>query len=419
MREISRPPVRPESHDVTLFSTPDSDDAEWVRTTSERLAAARADEDSRRADPVRRRARIGTGILVAGLALLLVLAFTPAPYVIRQPGPAFDALHTTTVRDDEGNEEEVPVIDIDGATSYDVTSGELTVMTVNIAGTPQYQPSWMELAIAWLSPSKDVLPIEAYYPDGVTKEDRDAQTAQLMQDSQATAIAAALGYLDYEVGTEMVVGSVASDGASAGLLQVGDVLLKYGAAPVSTRADIQAITLPTEPIDITIRRDGTEQVVSITPKLTATDEGERPLLGVSVQEQFAFPIEVDIQLGDVGGPSAGLVFALATIDKLEPGDLGGGDVVAGSGTMSADGKVGPIGGIRQKLYAANEIGADYFIASEANCREALDGGVPGGLTVYAVADLAEAVNVMKTNASEDAPNLRTCADALAANVPQA
>ena len=369
-------------------------------------------------DPDARRHRIGGVLLAVGLVLLVVLACSPAPYVIRQPGPAFDALHTTPIRDDNGDLQDVEVITIDGAPSYPIDRGELTVMTVNIAGSPDHEPNWFELASAWLTPSKDVLPIEAYYPSGVSKDERDAETSAMMQQSQDTAIAAALTELGKPVGTEVVVAAVNPDGPSAGRLEVGDVLVKYGDQPVSDLASVKATSLEAVPTDITIRRAGVEQVVSITPAPTPTDAGTKPLLGVSVQERHEFPFEVKIQLGDVGGPSAGMIFALSTIDKLTPGDLTGGAIVSGSGTISADGTVGPIGGIRQKLYAAAGIGAAYFIASEANCREALDGGVPGDLTVYAVANLDEALHIVEERAAGVTDGLRTCTDALAANVPQ-
>lgn len=366
----------------------------------------------------RRPGRAGVWVLVAGVVLLLVAAVTPAPYVIRQPGPAFDALSTTEVTADDGTKQEVEVVTIDGAASYPIEQGELTVMTVNIYGSPQYQPSWFEAGVAWLSPSRDVLPMEAYYPDGVSKESRDEESAALMQHSQATAIAAALQEQGYDVPSEVVVASVNEGGPSDGLLQPGDVLLKYGETPVPDYATIGKLTLTTDPLVVTFRRDGVEQTATITPKPTETPDGEKPLLGIVVTEQFNFPVEVDIELGDVGGPSAGLVFALATIDKLTPGNLVGDHTVAASGTMSAEGNVGPIGGIRQKLYAADEIDADYFIAAEANCAEALSGDVPGNMPVYAVATLDEAMQVVTANAAGDPAGLRTCTDALAANVPQ-
>jgi PDZ domain-containing protein len=158
---------------------------------------------------------------------------------------------------------------------------------------------------------------------------------------------------------------------------------------------------------------------TIPPRANDADPEARPLLGITLQFTYDFPIDVDIELGNVGGPSAGMMFALATYDKLTEGSLTGGDNVTGTGTISDDGTVGAIGGIRQKLYQAVELGADYFIAPDSNCAEVLDGGIPGDMTVYAVDSLDEALEVVETNADDaDTAGLRTCEDAVAAGVPQ-
>lgn len=365
----------------------------------------------------RRTGRFAKASFVLGVGLMLLLGNLPSPYVIRQPGPSFNALGTAQIRDSEGEEREVEVIRIEGAESHQA-NGALNVMTVNLVGSPASRPTIVQSLMAWFDPSRDVLPIEAYFAPGQTREERMEESSQLMDHSESTAIAAALRHLGHEVGAELVVEEVPADSPSAGLIEVGDVLLAYGDQPVTDVASIRAITLPTEPIGIRLRRGGEELVVQVTPRLTATADGERPLLGISVRERLTTPFEIDVELGDVGGPSAGMMFALAIIDKLEPGDLTGGRIVAGSGSITGDGDVGPIGGVRQKLYAAAELGADYFLADEGNCREALDGGVPGGIPVYAIADLDEAVEVVRANARGDAVGLRTCADAVMAGVPQ-
>lgn len=367
------------------------------------------------AAPKRRRIHPGVVAIVAGLVLLLVLALTPSPYVIREPGPVANALGTAGP---VGEEQEV--ISISGAQTYPEDAGELTVMTVSVVGNPEYQLNWLELAGAWFDPTSDVLPIELYYPIGVSKQQRDEETAAMMTSSQDTSVAAALSYLGYDVKTQVVVAQVPEGSPATDKLMVGDVVLAYDDEPIQSLADVQQMELTTEPVAVRIRRDGEEKVVSVTPK--PAEDGQRnrrPLLGILVQEKHDFPIDVHISLADVGGPSAGLVFALATIDKLEPGSLTGGMSVAVTGAITPDGTVTPIGGVRQKIYAASDNGADYFIAPEANCGEALSGGsAPRNLTVYAVADLSEAVDVLKGNASGDTEGLRTCADALADGVQQ-
>ena len=352
----------------------------------------------------------GVVALVLGVLLLLVMGLTPTPYVLRTPGPVFNAIGD--VRLEEGAEP-TPVITIEGAPSYDDSTGRLDVMTVNIAGTPQGMPGWVESLVAYLAPERDVLPVEVYYPPGESADQRTEQNQALMQSSQAEAIAAALRHEGHVVGTSVVVQQVNADGASAGLLQQGDRLLAVGATAIGGVDDVRdALDGNTgTPVTVTVLRDGARVDVSITPRLGALEGEPRPLLGILVGADYDYPVDVQIRLGDVGGPSAGLIFAMAIVDKLTPGDLTGGHHVAGTGTITGDGVVGPIGGVRQKLYAAEAAGAEAFLAPVDNCGEALDGGVPGDLPVYAVTTLDEALEVVGTIAAGgDTSALTTCRD---------
>jgi PDZ domain-containing protein len=133
-----------------------------------------------------------------------------------------------------------------------------------------------------------------------------------------------------------------------------------------------------------------------------------PLLGVGVSVDYEFPFDVTLRLDKVGGPSAGMMFALGIIDKTTPGELNGGETVAGTGTITASGTVGAIGGIRQKLYGARDAGASVFLAPASNCDEVV-GHVPSGLDVYAVATLDDAVTALETVADGgDTASLPTC-----------
>ncbi|KAB1643467.1 YlbL family protein [Gulosibacter chungangensis] len=366
--------------------------------------------------PESKRTRWGMYLLAVGLVLLVVLAFAPAPYVIRTPGPTFDALGTTEVTTEDGESEEVDVISIDGAQRISPEAGSLSVMTVNVTGNPDYQPSWFAVATAWFQPDKDVLPIEAYFPDGVTAEERTEANAAMMTQSQGTAIAAALTEQGYEVTPELRVMDVFAQGPAEGILQVDDVIIEADGRPVTDFASLQAEPFTQEPTEVVVLRDGEEVTVTITP--TVSEESENPILGILVQEGFNYPIDVDIELGEVGGPSAGLIFTLATIDLLEAGDLTAGEHIAGTGTMAADGTVGAIGGVRQKVHAAVSIDADYFLAPEANCQEALSASVADDIPIYAISDLDEAIETVTAAGQGETGEIRTCADALAANVPQ-
>jgi len=132
------------------------------------------------------------------------------------------------------------------------------------------------------------------------------------------------------------------------------------------------------------------------------------LIGITLRTDYDFPIDVTIQLDNVGGPSAGMMFALGIIDTLTEGELNGGQNVAGTGTIDAAGTVGPIGGIRQKLYGARDAGAEFFLAPAANCDEVV-GHVPDGLQVIRTATLDESLDALEVIADGgDLDALPTC-----------
>jgi len=113
-----------------------------------------------------------------------------------------------------------------------------------------------------------------------------------------------------------------------------------------------------------------------------------------VLESYRFPFQVKISVGDIGGPSAGLMFALGIIDKLTPGNLTGGRFIAGTGEIAANGAVSPIGGIQQKMAGARAAGATIFLTPAANCPDTA-GAVPQGLRLVKVSTLAGAMRDLK------------------------
>ena len=161
------------------------------------------------------------------------------------------------------------------------------------------------------------------------------------------------------------------------------------------------------PVKIDIVRGSATRVIEVTPT-QAPKSGSKPMVGIIVGADYNFPFEINIQLHAVGGPSAGMMFALGIIDKLTPGKLNGGKNVAGTGTITADGQVGPIGGIRQKMYGAVKSGAGYFLAPSENCSE-VSGHIPAGLKVFAVATLDDSLAVLAALAANTSTAaLATC-----------
>ena len=154
-----------------------------------------------------------------------------------------------------------------------------------------------------------------------------------------------------------------------------------------------------------LRKGRSEQVRIITRP--APDDSKRPVIGVALNELEAPGMEVKIVgLDDVGGPSAGLMFALGIIARLAPDDLTGGKIIAGTGTIDAAGNVGPIGGITLKMIAARQSGAAWFLTPTGNCAEAR-GDLPAGLHLVKVATLSEA-RIDLERLAKGATDLPTC-----------
>ncbi len=347
---------------------------------------------------------VGWSLLVFALLGLLVVASMPAPYVIEQPGPVFDTLGDVTIGGDA-----VPMIQVPLEETYP-TEGELNMLTVSVLGNRERPPSWFEVATAYFDSSRAVVPVDVVYPIGETVEDSNQQGRIDMANSQREAIAAALTNLGYEIPSTLTVVETVEEGAAAGLLEAGDVVLTVNGESfpdvTGLRGEIAKNGVDVA-ANVVVIRDGQEVALEITPKLSV-DEQPVPVIGIIVESSYDFPFDVQIQLENVGGPSAGMMFALGIIDKLTPDALTGGENIAGTGTISAAGDVGAIGGIRQKMYGAVDAGADWFLAPETNCDE-VTGNIPNGLQVFSVRTLDDALNVVQTiGAGGDTSRLAMC-----------
>lgn len=345
--------------------------------------------------------QIGLWLFGLGTTALLILALLPAPFVIQVPGPAYDTLGNIVI-----DEADVPMISVPSAETYP-TEGELNLLTVSTRGNPQSNPVWFEVVLGWLDPTRRVVPMEAAYPSGITVDEVQEQNALLMQSSQQSAIAAAFTELGIDYSTVLTVAAVSEDLPAFEILQEGDRIVNVNGEPVTSVTQLQqAITdNGTEvPAQLRIRREGKASTVEVTP----VEQNGSVVVGIQVGAQFDFPIQVVIQLENVGGPSGGLMFALGVVDKLTPGALTGGNIIAGTGTIDSGGEVGPIGGIQQKLVSAQREGATYFLAPLENCGEVV-GNVPGGLQVIAVSTLSEARDALERIRHNVAPqDLPTC-----------
>ncbi|GAB3283044.1 PDZ domain-containing protein [Sinomonas notoginsengisoli] len=314
---------------------------------------------------------------LAALVLGATVVAVPVPYVVESPGPAYNTLGQTDGKD---------VIRVTGHESYPA-GGALDLTTVYVNGGPNSDVGLLDLARSWFDRSRGILPQRVVYPPGTTRQQVSDENAALMQDSEQTSVAAALGNLGIAYEQRINVASVPDGSPSAGKLRVGDQLASVAGTKVASLASVQQALAAAKgtPVQVVVVRDAKEVTETVTPMQS---QGKW-VLGVGIRYTFSFPFTINVELDRVGGPSAGMMFALGIVDKLTPGDMTGGKHVAGTGTITPDGTVGPIGGIDQKLYGARSAGATLFLAPAANCGEVV-GHVPDGLAVVKVSTLAEA-----------------------------
>ncbi|WP_369131082.1 YlbL family protein [Modestobacter roseus] len=324
-----------------------------------------------------------TTVLVAGSVLLLVFgglgSLLPVPYVAQVPGPTYNTL---------GEIDGTPIISVTGREENE-TSGNLNLTTV---GVPSGPLTLVGAVQGWFDDEVTVVPREQVYPSGQSEEETRQQNRQAFLTSEQSARGAALGELGYPA--EVVVQALPEDSPAEGTLQAGDAVQAVDGTPTpdfdTLSAVLEAIPPGTE-VQVEYTRLGVEESGTVTTM--AATEGEGSALGINVLEIPNAPFEVDIQVDDVGGPSAGLMLSLGIIDLVGDTDLTGGAVVAGTGTIDVEGNVGPIGGIPLKLVSAREIGAELFLVPSANCAEALANAQPG-LPMAEVATLDDALQAL-------------------------
>ncbi|MGF6833910.1 PDZ domain-containing protein [Paenarthrobacter sp. TE4293] len=336
-----------------------------------------------------------SGLLALGLGI--GAAALPVPYVIESAGPTFNTL---------GKDGDKPVISISGRESFPA-SGNLDLTTVVMTGGPKSPATIFDVFRAWLDTSKAIYPEELIYPKGTTAEQTVQEGEIAMETSQENAFAAALRELDIPFEQRLNVAGLSEASPSAGKIQEGDLLKSINGKAITSMSVIQAELAAGAgaPAVVVVERKGAPVTETVTPTRNAAD---RYVLGVLLASDFTFPFDVSISLENVGGPSAGMMFALGIIDNLTPGDLTGGKHVAGTGTITADGAVGPIGGIAQKMIGARQHGATMFLAPAANCADVV-GHVPDGLQVVKVETLADATSaVERLGSGEDTAGLPTC-----------
>lgn len=347
-------------------------------------------------DRERRRMRVLLGIAVLA-CLTLLAAVVPSPYAIERPGPFVDTLGEATIED-----ETMPVIQIADRETYP-TTGVLNLLTVSILGSPEHPVSWLSLVPALFDPSQRIAPRTEFFPEGVSEKDREAANTVMMDTSQMQSAAAAFRELGEAVPIQLRVAGISEDGPAEGILEKDDVILAAGGKDIESFEQLREAIVSAGAdgaLAITVLRGDEEVAVTVTPRIP--EGGESPMLGAVISSIYELPAEVEISLSQIGGPSAGMIFAIGIYDRLTPGPLLDGLTVSGTGTISEEGNVGAIGGLPQKMWAASRAESDLFLMPLENCAQLPD-QIPAGLNVAPVATLKEAIAAIETTTAGGTP----------------
>lgn len=338
--------------------------------------------------PVTKQTWTATVSAVLFVVLAAVIALVPVPFVTWSPGATHDLLGKV-----DGND----VITITGAPTYQ-TTGQALMTTVAVTA-PESAVSLPEAFFAYWLPAREVLPRVAVYREGDNPTEINQGESQMMTDSQSEAVVAALRQAGIQVRTWPMVESVTASGPANEILKPGDLIQSVTAkGETNTASSIQVVQDAIAragvglPVDFGVLRDGQEVKATVTTRAT-TANPDKPVIGVALTSGYTYGPKVSFAVDPaVGGSSAGLMFALAIADKLTSEDLIGDRVVAGTGTIAADGTVGAIGGVQEKIAGAVRDGASIFLLPRKNCVDV--GTPPAGIRLVPVDSLSEAVDAL-------------------------
>ncbi|WP_143228785.1 YlbL family protein [Actinomyces naeslundii] len=359
--------------------------------------------EPRRRRRLRRAVVAGSFILV--VALIAAVFLVPVNAVIEAPGPTWNVL-------DNGSSSDQDVLKVSGTETYP-TEGALRMTTVSVSGCPGYPVTTADLIAAWFSADKRIVDRNEVCPQDQSAEQVEETGKAQMTASQDSAVIAALVETGKAGAMHLTVTEVTEQQTSTEI-QAGDVLetITPQGGQTTTLASFSQLrelmtTIP-EGTRVTLGVRRGDQKASAALTTIAPQEGTTgSLLGLSLKISVDSPVEATFGLSDVGGPSAGMMFALGVVDEITPGSLTGGKDISGTGTIDMTGQVGPIGGIQQKMAGARESGSTFFLAPASNCNE-VTGHEPKGMQVFAVNTLHEAIAATEAIASGNTSGLATC-----------
>jgi len=333
---------------------------------------------------MRRRTWAGVLGVVLVVGLSVVATREPVPYATFAPGPTVNVLGKSGKND---------IISVSGRKSYR-DDGSLRLTTVIASGAGE-KISLAQLVTAWADPDRAVYPYSAVHAPTDTQKSVRQESAVEMTSSQDNAVAAALGVLNIPFTSAVKVADVTKGGPADGKLASGDLVLAVNNKKVTTLEQLTGSIRPLpigSSVTVKIRRGGSDLEKTMKTVASPVDK-KLSALRVAIAPSYVFPFDVNLNLDqNIGGPSGGLMFATGIYDVLTPGSLTGGKVIAGTGEIDAQGKVGEIGGIQQKLVGAQDDGAKLFLVPAGNCAEALGGHYdPDKMRLVKVATLKEAI----------------------------
>ena len=405
--------THPNQHDATDAAdsvAPDEVQPGRDHEDDQRDRAGHADAPHAQPTPQDRRRRrlrrsVAAGAVLLVVALIVAVFTVPINVVIEAPGPTWNVL-------DNGSSSSEDVLKVSGTETYP-TEGALRMTTVSVSGCPGYPVTTADLIAAWISADKRIVDRDEVCPQDQSAEQVEETGKAQMTASQDSAVIAALVETGKAGAMHLTVTEVTEQQTSTEI-QAGDVLETITpeggqATTITSFSQLRELmTTIAEGTRVTlgVRRGDQQAAASLTT--IAPQEGTTgSLLGLSLKISVDSKVDATFGLSDVGGPSAGMMFALGVVDEITPGSLTGGKDISGTGTIDMTGQVGPIGGIQQKMAGARQAGSTFFLAPVSNCDE-VKGHEPEGMKVFAVGTLHEAVTATKAIASGDTSGLATC-----------
>jgi PDZ domain-containing protein len=287
-------------------------------------------------------------------------------------------------------------ISISGAETFP-TKGKLSVTSVMVTNPDSYLTGF-DILYGWITSDQAVLPRVEIYPENETAEQSNQQGAADMQESQVNATSAALSLLGYKGESKLIINTVNPNSFAFKQLLTGDQIISVDQKLLTSATQITDYLDSKKAGDIVnvkvIRSSAGSTPLEIPVKLSKRDDGSA-FIGVNIETKHNFPVNVKIKLDETGGPSGGLIFALGIVEKLQSEDLIRGRNIAGTGTITDTGEVGPIGGITEKIIGAKKAGVSIFIAPIENCSDITHPELLKGIKVVPVATLSEALAVLR------------------------